>query len=81
MEHGLDYHTTDMVIQQCITDNHDMAQDVSDDEWLLSDEHTDFDNDMCISEPELTPKTYPEERDSMDPADEREWWSKQRRWF
>jgi len=80
MEHGSDHDTPDMVIQQCITDSHDMAKDVPYDEWLLSDEDTDFEEDIYISEPESTPEEHPE-GDSVDPPDEREWWSNQRRWF
>jgi hypothetical protein len=47
------------------------------DDGALSDEDTDFDEEICISEPPLEAA----ERDDARPPDEREWWSTRRRWF
>lgn len=59
-------------------ENNVMAQDpFYGDEVALSDEDTDFDEEICISEPPLEAA----ERDDTGPPDEREWWSTRRRWF
>jgi hypothetical protein len=47
------------------------------DEVALSDEDSDFDDEICISEPPLEAA----ERDDAGLPDEREWWSTRRRWF
>jgi len=80
IEHEFDHDTPDRPMQQYIIDNHNVAQEVLCDERLLSDEDTDFDGDMCMSE-EFTPEAYTEDGDGMCQLDEREWWSTQRRWF
>jgi hypothetical protein len=58
-----------------------MAQDsLFEGDGVLSDEDTDFEEEICISEPPLE-AGFATDRDDTGPPDEREWWSTQRRWF
>ena len=58
-----------------------MAQDsFNEDEDVPSEEDSDFDDEICISELPLEAGFGPE-RNDVGPPDEREWWSAQRRWF